>query len=206
MGKIFCLMGKSASGKDTIYRKLLTQEDPGLKRVIPYTTRPIRSGETDGDTYFFRTLREAARMEREGKVIEIRDYHTMHGLWRYFTADDGQICLEKHSYLMIGTLEAYGKIRDYFGAESVKPLYVWVEDGERLARALERERSQEHPKYAELCRRFLADEEDFSPEKLQEAGVTRWFENRSLDQVLGELTAYIREELGKPGQRQGEAG
>ena len=66
------------------------------------------------------------------------DYHTMHGLWRYFTADDGQICLEKHSYLMIGTLEAYGKIRDYFGAESVKPLYVWVEDGERLARALER--------------------------------------------------------------------
>ena len=53
MGKIFCLMGKSASGKDTIYRKLLTQEDPGLKRVIPYTTRPIRSGETDGDTYFF---------------------------------------------------------------------------------------------------------------------------------------------------------
>ena len=167
MGKIFCLMGKSASGKDTIYRKLLTQEDPGLKRVIPYTTRPIRSGETDGDTYFFRTLREAARMEQEGKVIEIRDY---------------------------------------FGAESVKPLYVWVEDGERLARALERERSQEHPKYAELCRRFLADEEDFSPEKLQEAGVTRWFENRSLDQVLGELTAYIREELGKPGQKQGEAG
>ena len=139
-------------------------------------------------------------MEREGKVIEIRDYHTMHGLWRYFTADDGQICLEKHSYLMIGTLEAYGKIRDYFGAESVKPLYVWVEDGERLARALERERSQEHPKYAELCRRFLADEEDFSPEKLQEAGVTRWFENRSLDQVLGELTAYIREELENPGR------
>ncbi len=206
MGKIFCLMGKSASGKDTIYRKLLTQEDLGLKRVIPYTTRPIRSGETDGDTYFFRTLKEAARMEREGKVIEIRDYHTMHGLWRYFTADDGQICLEQHSYLMIGTLEAYGKIRDYFGAESVRPLYVWVEDGERLARALERERCQEHPKYAELCRRFLADEEDFSPEKLREAGAARWFENRSLDQVLGELTVYIREELGKPGQKRGEAG
>ena len=52
MGKIFCLMGKSASGKDTIYRKLLTQEDPGLKRVIPYTTRPIRSGKLTGIPIF----------------------------------------------------------------------------------------------------------------------------------------------------------
>ncbi len=192
MGKIFCLMGKSASGKDTIYKKLLEREDLHLRRVIPYTTRPIRSGEAEGDDYFFRTLEEAAQMEREGRIIEIRDYHTIHGLWRYFTADDGQICLEKHSYLMIGTLEAYGKIRDYFGAGSVVPVYVWVDDGVRLSRALARERSQENPKYAEMCRRFLADEEDFSPEKLRAAGIEIGFENRSAEQVLQEISAYIK--------------
>lgn len=208
MGKIFCLMGKSASGKDTIYRELLEKKDLGLRRVIPYTTRPVRSGEVDGETYFFRTLDEAAQMEREGRIIEIRDYHTVHGLWRYFTADDGQICLEKNSYLMIGTLEAYEKIRDYFGAEYVVPVYVWVDDGERLSRALARERSQENPKYAEMCRRFLADEEDFSPEKLRKAGIGKGFENRTMEQVLGEIAAYIiRQTDHKEEQdRAGEAG
>lgn len=195
MGKIFCLMGKSASGKDTLYKKLLEQKDLHLKRVIPYTTRPIRSGERDGDNYFFRTLEEAAQMEREGRVIEIRNYHTVHGLWRYFTADDGQICLDRYSYLMIGTLEAYEKIRDFFGAGAVIPLYVWVDDGERLFRALERERRQEHPRYAEMCRRYLADEEDFASDRLRQAGIEKTFENSGLESALKELSDYIRENL-----------
>ncbi|WP_366559120.1 hypothetical protein [uncultured Eubacterium sp.] len=53
MGKIYCLMGKSASGKDTIYNRLLAMEELQLRRVVPYTTRPIRSGETEGESYFF---------------------------------------------------------------------------------------------------------------------------------------------------------
>ena len=46
MGKIFCVMGKSASGKDTIYNKILQDDSLMLSRIIPYTTRPIRDGET----------------------------------------------------------------------------------------------------------------------------------------------------------------
>ena len=42
MGKIFCVMGKSASGKDTIYNKILQDDSLMLSRIIPYTTRPIR--------------------------------------------------------------------------------------------------------------------------------------------------------------------
>ena len=115
MGKIFCLMGKSASGKDTIYSRLLQHEELNLKHVVPYTTRPIRSGETDGETYFFCTEEEALRMEQEGKIIELRAYHTVHGIWKYFTADDGQIRLDLADYLLIGTLETYEKIRAYYG-------------------------------------------------------------------------------------------
>ena len=55
MGNIYCLMGKSASGKDTIYNRLLAMERLHLRRVVPYTTRPMRSGETDGQTYVFCT-------------------------------------------------------------------------------------------------------------------------------------------------------
>ena len=53
MGKIFCLMGKSSTGKDTIYKELLQNEELSLKRIVPYTTRPIRVGETEGVEYHF---------------------------------------------------------------------------------------------------------------------------------------------------------
>ena len=196
MGTIYCLMGKSASGKDTIYNRLLAMERLHLRRVVPYTTRPMRSGETDGQTYVFCTEQQVADFEAAGKIIELRAYHTVYGIWKYFTADDGQICLAESDYLMIGTLEAYEQIRDYFGMDKVCPVYVEVDDGLRLQRALdrerERERSQAEPKYAEMCRRFLADEEDFSEENLERAGITKRFQNTDLDQVTQEIASYMK--------------
>ena len=53
MGKIFCLMGKSSTGKDTIYKRLLEDQELGLQRIVPYTTRPIREGEQEGVEYHF---------------------------------------------------------------------------------------------------------------------------------------------------------
>lgn len=52
-------------------------------------------------------------------------------------------------------------MKEYYGEETVCPIYIQVEDGERLQRALIREKQQENPRYAEMCRRFLADQEDF---------------------------------------------
>ena len=192
MGKIYCLMGKSASGKDTIYNRLLAMEELQLRRVVPYTTRPIRSGETEGESYFFCSEERVAEFEHEGRIIELRAYDTMYGVWKYFTADDGQIVLAESDYLMIGTLEAYELMRAYFGAEHVCPIYVEVDDGVRLQRALDRERAQEQPKYAEMCRRFLADEQDFSEENLQKAEITKRFLNKDLDEVTQEIASYIR--------------
>lgn len=192
MGNIYCLMGKSASGKDTIYNRLLAMEKLHLRRVVPYTTRPMRSGETDGQTYVFCTEQQVAEFEEAGKIIELRAYHTVYGIWKYFTADDGQICLAESDYLMIGTLEAYEQIRDYFGTDKVCPVYVEVDDGLRLQRALDRERAQDQPKYAEMCRRFLADEEDFSEENLERAGITKRFQNTDLDQVTQEIASYMK--------------
>ena len=193
MGKIFCLMGKSASGKDTIYSRLLQMPELTLKKVIPYTTRPMRQGEIDGDTYFFCGEDAVEQLEKEHRIIELRAYDTVHGIWKYFTADDGQIDpASPFSYLMIGTLEAYGKIRDYFGAGRVIPLYIQVDDVLRLERALEREKQQQTPDCEEMCRRFLADARDFSEEKLQEAKIKKRFENTELEQTLQEISAYIK--------------
>lgn len=135
MGHIFCLMGKSSSGKDTIYSQLLKDRSLGLDHIVTGTTRPIRAGEQNGREYYFYSTQEM---------------------------------------------------------DALIPIYLEVDDGLRLQRALDREREQKEPKYAELCRRFLADEEDFSTEKLREAGICRIFQNTNLDQTVDEIKAYIK--------------
>lgn len=193
MGKIYCVMGKSSTGKDTIYSRLMSQNGFNLKKIVPYTTRPIREGEVDGESYHFCTEDQLAKLEESGKIIELRAYDTAYGIWKYFTVNDGQIELDKNSYMLIGTLEAYTKIREYFGKEAVVPIYIEVEDGERLQRALNRERAETSPKYDELCRRFLADSEDFSEENLNKAQIDVRFENRQLEETIEKIKEYINE-------------
>ena len=191
MGKIFYLMGKSSSGKDSIFKMLTSNEQLQLHRIIPYTTRPMREGEEDGREYFFADAKKLEQLQKDGKVIELRTYHTVYGDWNYFTVDDGQIDLEKNEYLVIGTLESYLDMCHYYGKKRVIPIYVEVEDGIRLQRALDREKKEEKPRYAEMCRRFLADAGDFSEEKLQEAGITKRFQNVDLQKTVAEITNFI---------------
>lgn len=193
MGKIFYLMGKSASGKDTIYKKAKEQL-PELKTIVIYTTRPIREGEREGVEYFFVDDNRLQELQEAGKVIELREYNTVHGIWKYFTADDGQFDREDH-LIAIGTLESYVQLKKYFGDEKLIPIYIEVEDGLRLERALSREKMQSEPKYEELCRRFLADAADFSVDKLKEAGITQKHFNIDMDKCIDEIVLGIREKM-----------
>jgi guanylate kinase len=195
MGKIYCVMGKSSSGKDSIYHEIMEKGALGLKPIIPYTTRPIRDGEQDGREYHFCTEDTVQRLQDAGRIMELRAYNTVYGVWKYFTVDDERIDLSKNNYLYIVTLEGYTKIREYFGADRVVPIYIEVEDGERLMRAIAREQKQDVPKYEEMCRRFLADSADFCDEKLLEAGVVRRFQNNDFVQTVQEVTAYIADEI-----------
>lgn len=190
MSRIICLMGKSSSGKDTIFKRLAA----GRRTIVSYTTRPIRAGEREGMEYFFRDEADFLKLQASGRVIEQREYHTVYGVWRYFTVDDGQFALEGgRDYIMIGTLESYQSLQAYFGADKVLPVLIELDDGVRLQRALNRERRQKHPRYEEMCRRFLADSEDFSEEKIRAAGIARRFRNDNLEHCLQEISEYIEE-------------
>lgn len=186
MGRIYCIMGKSASGKDTVYKELL-RRFPELRTYVMYSTRPKREGEQDGVTYHFVSEEELSAFEKAGKLIEKRVYHTMLGPWTYATVDDGQIDLSAHDYLMLATPEAYQGIRRYFGTDRVRDIYIEVEDGERLLRAIRREQLEPEPHYDEVCRRFLADQADFSEEKLREAGIGRHYENEDMGRCVSDI-------------------
>lgn len=94
--------------------------------------------------------------------------------------------------ILIGTLEVYNQMKRYFGEEQVVPLYIEVEDGLRLERALARERMQDVPNYAELCRRYLADRQDFSEEKIAEAGILKRYENIDFDACCREIVRAVK--------------
>jgi guanylate kinase len=163
VSRIFCIVGKSASGKDTIYKEILSS-CPKLIQVIPYTTRPKRIDEKNGVDYNFVTVEQLNDLESEGKVIEKRTYFTTQGAWYYFTlkfeTEDDK------DYILITTLEgARGIVRQY-GSESVHIVYLTVDDKTRLLRCIERESKQINPDYEEVCRRFIADQKDFAHDKI----------------------------------------
>lgn len=193
MSKIFYFMGKSASGKDTIFKKV-KEALPELKTIVIYTTRPIREGEQEGVEYHFVDEAGLQNWQEAGKVIELRAYDTVHGVWKYFTVDDGQFDAEDN-YIAIGTLESYMAMKKYLGEQKLVPIYIEVEDGLRLERAVAREQKQKVPKYEELCRRFLADSVDFSEENLKQAGINRRYHNVEMDVCVDEIVLGIKENL-----------
>lgn len=187
MGKIFCLMGKSNSGKDTIFKKLMKDKSLELKAIVSYTTRPIRINETNGIEYYF--IHEASLEEyrKTEKIIEERKYDTVNGLWYYCTIDDGQIAIQQNNYLLIVTLEAYKNIKLHFGEQNVVPFYIELDDVIRLERALKREREQQDSNYDELCRRFLADNIDFSSDKLISCEIEKFYINDNLTECVNSI-------------------
>ena len=193
MGSIFYIMGKSATGKDHIYKALLQDTALQLFPLVLYTTRPMRTGEENGREYYFVDDACREKMREKGQIIEERVYNTAYGPWCYFTADEGQIDLETRNYLGIGTLESYIPLVKHFGSEKIVPLYVETSDEIRLRRAIKREAKQEQPKYDEVCRRFLADCEDFSEEKIKAAGITRRYSNNDeLPECIERMKETIR--------------
>lgn len=192
MNRIFYIIGKSSSGKDTIYKSLLA--DMELVPIVMYTTRPMRENERQGREYYFTDREQFEKMCNDGDVIERRIYNTVYGEWIYFTAKDS-INTAKGDCIGIGTLQSFVQIKKYFGS-AVVPIYIEVDDGLRLSRAVERERGEKSPKYKELCRRFIADCDDFSEENLKSAGIDRRFSNNgSIGDCISEIKKYMAEVL-----------
>ncbi len=190
MGKIYLLLGKSSTGKDTVFNKLLDNKALKLSTYVSYTTRPMRDGEIEGKEYHFCSEEKYEEYRKNGKIIEERCYNTIMGPWHYFTVNDGSFDSE-NDVLMIGTVESFLSVRDYFGGEKVKPVFIDCDDRTRLMRAISREDKREVPQYKEMCRRFVADSDDFSDEKIKAAGIKKRFINDDLERCAAEIAAYI---------------
>ena len=204
MGNFIYIMGKSASGKDTVAKRI--KERLNLKSYVMYTTRPKRDGEVEGKDYFYVGQDDIDKYKEDGKLIESRTYNTVYGPWTYATINDKQLESEE-DILGLGTLESYKSVREYFlrnGKDNLFPVYIEIDEIERRKRAIKREETQKEPKYDEMERRLKADNIDFSEENLKIAGIkeNQRFKNYDLDKCIDEIVNYIEESnKGKEGKK-----
>ena len=148
MTNIIILVGKSASGKDTLLKDLL-KENAILKPIISNTTRPIRPSETQGIEYNFVSEEEFNTYQ----YIEKRKYNTLvenvPATWYYGTPTTAIELFKSNFYIGILDLKGLEKLKEYLQSifsqqeeyrREVKliSIYLYVEDSERTLRAKKR--------------------------------------------------------------------
>ena len=153
--KLIAIIGRSASGKDHLFRHTL-KNNPNLNPVIHYTTRPRRDGEVDGKDYFFVTETEFQRKEDNYEFFSITSFRD----WRYGvdskSFDPNKVNIGIFNPFEISQL--YGFFKDKFQLFIIE---TQAEEQARYNRSLERLNPFDEEGLKELCRRNLADEEDF---------------------------------------------
>ena len=193
---IFMLIGKSSCGKDTIYKELLKQFD--VDPIVVHTTRSMRVNEIDGVTYHFDTYDRYKEYVDSNEMVASSKYTLYDKSGNpydayYYTVKDDLLIGEKPK-IVIGNPNLYSQYISFLGLGIVYPIIIEVDDGVKLERALKREREQIKPNYLEMCRRFIRDSEDYSPENFKMIGLDRFpsFENDNLHKCIDRVSIYIK--------------
>lgn len=147
--KVLALFGKSGAGKDTIQKWLVRTQD--MHGIVPCTTRPPRENEKDGQDYFFMSKEDFGIKYAMGDFLETTEFNN----WKYGTL----ISSLRKNKINVGVFNIQGiEQLLYDDRIEVLPVFIFCRPKTRLLRCLNREN---HVDCNEVCRRFLADNEDF---------------------------------------------
>ena len=200
MGHLFVVVGKSATGKDTIVGRLLDRL--GVESLVPYTTRPMRPGEVDGVTYNFVDEEFLNKEFEKDNILECRSYTTVHGVWSYFELVS-QLDPNKDYILVVsydGWLNIKKKLEGNADVEAV-PLYIWVDSYNRILRSLNRTRDSGACDYSEVCARYLREEALYTDEEAMK-GIQHCFCNEDLDETVSDIENLLVQEYGVNKQKE----
>lgn len=90
------IVGASASGKSTL-QKMMLKQNPKMKKVVTYTTRPPRHGERAGIDYHFITEKRYQELLAKDFFVETAEYRG----WYYGTAKED--CHDSNDYIAVLT-------------------------------------------------------------------------------------------------------
>lgn len=181
---IFVILGKSGAGKTHLAKEICKYFN--YEKIVNTTSRPKRKGEIHGVDYFFRSKEEMLKMSNENKFIEINSYNG----WFYGTEEKETVEKIKNNCVIVLEPKGYRECKKAYG-DRVIGIYIDVEDKIRLLRALQRE---DKPNCYEICRRLLADTEDFKTIETDET-IIKINNNSSLTYAINDLKDVIVEAL-----------
>ena len=185
--QITILVGQSASGKDTILRKLVSDYD--YQSFISCTTRPIRENEIDGRDYWFVDKWAFESMIDNNRVVEYRTYNTLvkgvQDTWFYgLSKSEIDRMYDNQSYVVVLDLQGAKSLIDYVGKDKCEVIYIDCLSEIRKERAMKRGSFD----LTEWKRRSKCDEIDFSEDKrmgVVDRVVQNW--DISLDDIVKKI-------------------
>ena len=176
------ILGKTASGKDAICRKLIQR---GFHRVVTYTSRPMRPGEVQNQTYHFVSKEKFEVLIRNGLFAEYRGYLTTSGLWYYGSA------LEDYNRnltdLIVLNPTGYSKVKK-IANETVISFYI-DSDVEIIKKRLLK-RGDDHD---EAMRRIESDLKDFKGIENEVDYVIKNNGDKTLDEIADEIEEIVND-------------
>lgn len=174
------LLGKSASGKDTVVDNLI--HNYGYEKIITWTTRPMRPGEKQDLTYHFTDDEDFEEKIEEGFFAEWKKYNSVFGTWYYGTAVQ-DITNNLINKIIILTPSGYEDIKEYINNEEILSVYL-----DSSLRTLYKRLKFRGDNPKEIKRRLLHDIKDFKEIKNK---VNVVIKNNTRD--LDELTELIKD-------------
>lgn len=187
MKKFTILVGKSASGKDHLYKKLSKEEI--FTTITSWTDRPMRDGECQDREYHFLSKEEMKTLNKDETFVEYRLYKTKNNglddIWTYGTPVKDYMSDDKN-YLLILDLDGAKSFIDKYGRENFTIFYIFCEDKIREKRAKKRsnlnDEEWDKKNKEEWDRRFNADAEELSIERaIKLLGFPLYFIENSFD-------------------------
>ena len=176
------LLGKTASGKDTIQRYLVNNY--GYKKLVTYTTRPMRPGEIQNVTYHYISEDEFIEKIQQGFFLEYKVYNTEFGDWYYGSAKEDYKNADDKTIIILtpqGYLDLLCKIKNI----KHDAIYIKCSIAEIQKRLTNR---GDYTKEAE--RRMLSDISDFQfVEDIADRVIEN--ENKTLEEICGEIIERI---------------
>lgn len=143
------LIGKTASGKDTILNEIVKL---GYKKLVTYTTRPMRPGEVDGINYHYISKEDFLLKDKNGFFAETTSYNVASGeTWYYGSA------IEDYSKDKVMIVNPDG-VKQISKLKSLNPIVFYIQTDEDVIRKRLLKRGDNKD---ESERRIAADDKDF---------------------------------------------
>jgi guanylate kinase len=131
---LLCILGFSASGKDTVANRLIDKH--AFQKVVQATSRPIRVGETDGDDYHFLSKDEFELAIKNEQFISHRAFNTVDGIWYY--GIERSALRQGDKKILIVDIEGYMDLKKNFKADKVLSIFINVSPEVRQKRVVNR--------------------------------------------------------------------